>query len=114
MLSCAFACLFCAIVLSKYRGWIVFNAHQSQPLIPFFRNGTSGVDTRQWREYDKGWIRLEHKPYMVSLRVLRFIPSVIPNTTARIRKSLHELVGNDTVTAVTDHSQLLYHRPIEK
>lgn len=40
--------------------------------------------------------------------------SIVPNTTARIRKSLHELIGDDTVSAVTDHSQLMYHRPIEK
>ncbi|KAK8822855.1 hypothetical protein WA556_001746, partial [Blastocystis sp. ATCC 50177/Nand II] len=41
-------------------------------------------------------------------------PCIVPNTTARIRKSLHELIGDDTVSAVTDHSQLMYHRPIEK
>ena len=40
--------------------------------------------------------------------------SIVPNTTARTRKSLHELIGDDTVSAVTDHSQLMYHRPIEK
>ena len=39
---------------------------------------------------------------------------VMPNTTARIKKSLHELIGDETVTAVSDHSQLLYYRPIEK
>ena len=40
--------------------------------------------------------------------------SVMPNVTARIKKSLHELVGDDTLTGVSDHSQLLYYRPIEK
>ena len=40
--------------------------------------------------------------------------SVLPNVTARIKKSLHELVGDDTLTGVSDHSQLLYYRPIEK
>jgi hypothetical protein len=38
----------------------------------------------------------------------------MPNVTARIKKSLHELVGDDTLTGVSDHSQLLYYRPIEK
>ena len=38
----------------------------------------------------------------------------MPNTTARIKKSLHELIGEETVTAITDYSQLMYYRPIEK
>lgn len=38
----------------------------------------------------------------------------MPNTTGRIKKSLHELVGDETVSSITDHSQLMYHRPIEK
>ena len=39
---------------------------------------------------------------------------IMPNVTARIKKSLHELVGDETLTGVSDHSQLLYYRPIEK
>lgn len=50
--------------------------------------------------------------YIVSRR--SHVIRIMPNTTARIKKSLHELVGDETVTAVSDHSQLLYYRPIEK
>ena len=39
---------------------------------------------------------------------------ILPNTTGRIKKSLHELVGDETENAVSDHSQIMYHRPIEK
>ncbi|KAK8801117.1 hypothetical protein WA158_001888 [Blastocystis sp. Blastoise] len=38
---------------------------------------------------------------------------IISNTTARIRKSMHELVGNETVTKINDYSQLFYKRPIQ-
>ena len=38
----------------------------------------------------------------------------MPNVTARIKKSLHELVGDDWLTGVPDHTQLLYYWPIEK
>ena len=39
---------------------------------------------------------------------------ILPNTTGRIKKSLHELIGDETENAVSDHSQIMYHRPIEK
>ena len=41
-------------------------------------------------------------------------PSVIPNCTAKIRKSLHTLVADDTETKVKNFSQLLYTRPIDR
>lgn len=36
------------------------------------------------------------------------------NCTARIRKSMHELIGDEIQTKITDTSQLLYKRPIQK
>lgn len=44
----------------------------------------------------------------------RVICRTMPNTTGRIKKSLHELVGDETVSSISDYSQLMYHRPIEK
>ena len=38
---------------------------------------------------------------------------VMQNCTARIRKSMHELIGDEIQTKITDTSQLLYKRPIQ-
>lgn len=80
----------------------------------FVRHGTAGVGTRQWREHDQSGIGVVCGPTLVDCGWVSVMGSIVPNTTARIRKSLHELIGDDTVSAVTDHSQLMYHRPIEK
>lgn len=54
------------------------------------------------------------EPPLTRFLILAFPYRRMPNTTGRIKKSLHELVGEETVASITDYSQLMYYRPIEK
>lgn len=62
----------------------------------------------------KAGLSTADSPSTYNVCIGSYVTRIMPNTTARIKKSLHELIGDETVTAVSDHSQLLYYRPIEK